>query len=1103
MAAQCRLWNIALLAICLFGISAHAATSVKIVSLNATDLVYDPFSQRLYATVPSASASHGNSIAIINPATGAIEGSVFVGSEPQKMAISEDGTYIYIGLNGVGSVSRFHIPSKTIDKTFSLGTGSYGTTYAEDIDVQSGNPKVIAVSRYRKGISPRHDGVAIYDDGVMRPQKTGDHTGSNVIEFSDSPDILYGYCNETTGFAVYKNIVNDYGVAIASSYSGLIGSFSIDFEYDNGFLYTTNGRVINTQTMQLAGQFGTSGKLEPDSTVRRTFYVDGATVKSFNQTTFLLDGQYTAAGVSGSVRTLVRWGSKGLAFSNSGNQVVILDTDIVPNPPTLTSLVIEGPSHLMGYKGQYKLVASFSDGVVLDVTQKSRWSTEPDTYTSINNSGILYVFGTDQAGAATIKTEYMFAGALYTASKDITFDGLIPATGNLVRLQIDGPRQVLQDSSVQMTATAFFDDNTQFNVTNKVAWRLSNTQFAAIDTAGLLTLGQIDRPRDLVLYASFGYKDVELETNKTVIVLEDESQMSVSDWPMYQGNPQHTGYAPITLDPGDFSLRWTKTIAQGRSINPVAAAGGRVFVSVPYYFTDAVSFFTLDSRDGETLWSKNLGSVYSVNPPSYAYGNVYIQTGKGTSSPPAYVSAFDAATGEIVFRSNYSAQWESHQSPTIYDGSIYVNGGYYGGMYGYNAFSGAQMWFRSLTQVSGWTPAVNGNYSYAYLSGTLTAIDRQYGTQAFTIKAGTASTTQVPVIGNLNDALVVNGTSLVSLDLIGNKIRWGIPGTFSGIPSVAEGVVYAVNNGALEARDEISGGLLWSWMPPEGTLKSPLIVTQSHVIACTTAKTYAIEILSRQSDWSYPASGHLALGNDTLYIAASDGVLTAIATPEYIPAEPVKLEIEGPTEIFESSTNAYHATVTYSDGRVRDRTALCSWTLTQTPLCVFDQGTLSTGELRYPQETVALHAEYTQDSARVADDISILIRTNCTTEELVARNLTKALQSKEKILYELQQAMQYEKASSDIILQMRKNKNETVAQGNNTAGVDRPDLNKARNQIDHAILFEQLSGRTIQTSVQDIITVLKIFAPDSVWIEKMQAYLAKYNTSAVEVQSKK
>lgn len=175
--------SISLLTLFLLSFSVEAATSVKIVSLDAYDLVYDPFGQRIYASIGSSDLNYGNRIAIINPVTGMVEGSVFVGSDPRKLSISGDGQYIYTGLYGAGKVCRFNVSSKTVDQEFSLGTGSFGTMYAEDIAVQPGNPSVIAVLRYRKGVSPRHDGVAIYDNGIKRPQQTPDHTGANVIEF--------------------------------------------------------------------------------------------------------------------------------------------------------------------------------------------------------------------------------------------------------------------------------------------------------------------------------------------------------------------------------------------------------------------------------------------------------------------------------------------------------------------------------------------------------------------------------------------------------------------------------------------------------------------------------------------------------------------------------------------------------------------------------------------------------------------------------------------------------------------------------------------------------------------------------------------------------
>lgn len=1070
--------------ICAIAITAQAAAPVvRIANLEAYDVVYEPYSQRLYASVNSTDPTYGNSIAVINPVTGAIEGSAFVGSGPRKLAVSSDGQYIYVGLYGAGKVSRFNVASTTVDQEFSLGTGSYGTTYVEDIAVQPGNPYVIAVSRYRKGASPRHDGVAIYDNGIIRPQITGGYTRNNVIEFSDSPDILYGYCNETTGFGVYTNIVNDYGVALGSAHSFLISGFGVDIEYDGGRLYATSGRVVDTSTMQLAGTFATSGKVEPDYEIRRTFFINGSTITAYNQETFVSTGQVSIPGVSGSPRNLVRWGNRGLAFCTSGSQVVIVETDLVVDPAVLTSLVIEGPDHVSTYRADYKLIATFDDGVILDITKQARWMTDPDTYTEIDGSGSLAVFGTEEPGDTTVKAEYVWAGVTYETFKDISYAGTIPATGNLIRLEINGPDQVLKESSAQYSAIAYFDDDSEFDVTESCVWSMEPSEFANLDEHGVLSVGDISRYRDVVIYAKFGHKYTELDAVKTVLCVPDITQIGANNWPMYQANAQHTGYLPMSLDPEDFSLRWEQPIGNGYTLNPVTAANGKVFVSLYVRFDDIPALFTLDARDGEVLWSEGFGRVNSVNPPSYAYGTVYIQTGKESSSGiPPYLHAFDADTGEFIFRSIFSAQWERYQSPTIYDGSVYVNGGYYGGMYGFDAFSGEQQWFRGLRQDDNWTPAVEAQYAYSFVEGYFTAVNRLYGTTAWSVYYQDARyrTCKAVVLGEMKNALVITVGHLVSFDLANEDVGWSIPANFTGLPSVANGVIYAINGGSLEARSEVNGDLLWNWDPPEGALTDTMVLTDTHLIARTSDNTYAIELLSRQQDWSYPASGPLALGNDTLYIAGSNGVLTAIAMPEYVSATPVKLEIEGPSEITESSTTAYKATVYYDDGRIRNRTELSDWNITGPDVAAMDNfGALSVGQLLYPEETIVLRAEYTENDVTMIDEIKIAVNIGCTVSELVVRNLEDALKFKQQILLDLEQALAREYATTSVIQKLRH------------GGVNDPnrlDLNKAVNQTKLAVVKERLAKKTIDRSVDNLCDVLEIFSADSPYLEDTRKF---------------
>ena len=92
-------------------------------------------------------------------------------------------------------------------------------------------------------------------------------------------------------------------------------------------------------------------------------------------------------------------------------------------------------------------------------------------------------------------------------------------------------------------------------------------------------------------------------------------------------------------------------------------------------------------------------------------------------------------------------------------------------------------------------------------------------------------------------------------------------------------MVYAIDGGVLTALNEADGQKLWSWEAPDPgeNVTGSMIVTDTHVLVGTENKTYAIDLEKHVDVWSYDAAGHLALGNDSLYIASSNGTLTAIS----------------------------------------------------------------------------------------------------------------------------------------------------------------------------------------------------------------------------------
>lgn len=146
---------------------------------------------------------------------------------------------------------------------------------------------------------------------------------------------------------------------------------------------------------------------------------------------------------------------------------------------------------------------------------------------------------------------------------------------------------------------------------------------------------------------------------------------------------------------------------------------------------------------------------------------------------------------------------------------------------------------------------------------------------------------QAVVLGGANNAFGINGGRLISFNLQTHAINWTLPGNFAGQAAVARGVIYAIAAGRLVALDELTGATLWNWEDPVASLTGTLLVTDTHIITRTQTTTYAISLSTHLATWSYPVSGDLALNDGTLYVAGTNGLLTAISAPPIVPTADV------------------------------------------------------------------------------------------------------------------------------------------------------------------------------------------------------------------------
>lgn len=429
-------------------------------------------------------------------------------------------------------------------------------------------------------------------------------------------------------------------------------------------------------------------------------------------------------------------------------------------------------------------------------------------------------------------------------------------------------------ATLQLSATVL-DFHSQPIANAVVAWTSAPTSIASVSAAGLVS-GVA--PGVAVVTASSG----GLFAADTITVRRVIADWSAAvEWTTYQGNATHTGYNPVMMDVSVFKELWSKNVSTA-ALNPVTAGDGKVFVTTNSYF-GVQQARSLDAQTGTELWMRDFGAIHSVNPPAYGNGTVYLQTGGHDDS---FLYAIDATTGTVRFRSAYGNQWSHYYAPVVIGTSVYIAGGYYGGMYRFHSLEGIQRWFTALNQYDQFVPAVKEGLVYAYTgsySPKLTVADTATGAVVYEIAdPGFVwdgwSMNQAPTLGGASNVLATNGGRLISFNLQSRSIGYTIPANFRGQVSVANGMLYVVNNGQVEARGETDGSLQWLWIPPEGQVTGPIIVTKNMLLVSTAAKTYAVDLSTHQQVWSYPAGGSLALSaQGILFIAQSTGRLSAIS----------------------------------------------------------------------------------------------------------------------------------------------------------------------------------------------------------------------------------
>lgn len=405
------------------------------------------------------------------------------------------------------------------------------------------------------------------------------------------------------------------------------------------------------------------------------------------------------------------------------------------------------------------------------------------------------------------------------------------------------------------------------------------------------TLGEISLA-DAGAYSARVSNVVGEVISSTAMIDAHPANRFAGDWPTFGGSSRHTGYHPARLGRHTFVNAWSASIAPGRVLNRAAIGAGKVFVTPQVYFGGSFDAAARDLATGAAVWNHSFSEAYSLNPPSYHNGRVYIQRGNHGSDSQLW--ALSANDGSTVWSSPFSAQWGNYESPAVTDDGIWINGGSYGGMYGFD-LSGTQRFFKSMSQYDNWTPTVSSGRVFSWVAGLFEEHNPVDGSTLWSVNTGWdwrgwSMNTVSAVSGD--SAVVISTTEIVCIDLPSRAIRWRRTGAFLGSPAISNGRTYAIQGSKIVSFSMVDGAA-----GPEVTVPAPIISAQpllvmGHMFVASSTNTYVVDLATSAVTRTLTGGGLLSYSQGYLLAAGTDGTLRAWyanGAPEFTADLPVAI----------------------------------------------------------------------------------------------------------------------------------------------------------------------------------------------------------------------
>ncbi|HEV2324412.1 MAG TPA: choice-of-anchor D domain-containing protein [Terracidiphilus sp.] len=348
----------------------------RIQNIQVLHELYDSATGLLYATVSNSSSTDPNSLVAIDPATLQVTKTLLTGGKPDALAISDDGSLLYVGLDSQQSVTQLSLPAGTANFTVKLPATPDSFLSASGIEASAlavvpGKPHTWIAGLCYINVSPCGGGAAVFDDSTQRPTTAYlSQLTANSFAFVNDPSIVYSTQFNQSPPSVSSYSISSTGISVTatSTFDAAAGGSALTS--DGSLLYAASGQVIDPSTLTVKFDYPQGGQgLAFDKADSRLFFAGRMFGYSggLNLVAVDKDSKATIGSIGfqeyGSVSDVQRFGAKGIVI-NAGTQLLFVQTSLAAE--TFTSPQVTASPSSLSFGGQAKGTSSDAQTVTLN-----------------------------------------------------------------------------------------------------------------------------------------------------------------------------------------------------------------------------------------------------------------------------------------------------------------------------------------------------------------------------------------------------------------------------------------------------------------------------------------------------------------------------------------------------------------------------------------------------------------------------------------------------------------------------------------------------------------------------------------------------------------